>query len=210
MKYVTKLFLASLSTALLLTAPVSAVSSAHLGLNNAYDKGQGNYDVVVKANPYEKLGLYINDKNPVYATANKTDWATFHKVKLADKAKLSFTQVFKAKNGKTPQKPINYVRYASLSGHKFSFVSALPIAKPAAPAKSSDTASTTNTGVNDTNLSNNNTYVNSNGTTVHSPADSTDGTVPAGATARCVDGTYSFSQTHSGTCSHHGGVASWL
>jgi uncharacterized protein DUF3761 len=36
------------------------------------------------------------------------------------------------------------------------------------------------------------------------------GTAPPGATARCVDGTYSFSQHHSGTCSHHGGVASWL
>jgi len=33
---------------------------------------------------------------------------------------------------------------------------------------------------------------------------------PAGATARCRDGTYSFSATHSGTCSHHGGVAAWL
>jgi hypothetical protein len=38
----------------------------------------------------------------------------------------------------------------------------------------------------------------------------TAGTVPPGATARCVDGTYSFSQHHSGTCSHHGGVAAWL
>jgi Protein of unknown function (DUF3761) len=33
---------------------------------------------------------------------------------------------------------------------------------------------------------------------------------PPGATARCNDGTYSYSQTHSGTCSHHGGVAAWL
>jgi hypothetical protein len=33
---------------------------------------------------------------------------------------------------------------------------------------------------------------------------------PPGATAVCNDGTYSFSQTHSGTCSHHGGVARWL
>ena len=33
---------------------------------------------------------------------------------------------------------------------------------------------------------------------------------PPGATARCRDGTYSYSQHHSGTCSHHGGVAQWL
>jgi hypothetical protein len=35
-------------------------------------------------------------------------------------------------------------------------------------------------------------------------------TPPPGATALCKDGTYSFSQTRSGTCSHHGGVAVWL
>ena len=34
-----------------------------------------------------------------------------------------------------------------------------------------------------------------------------DGDAPPGATAICKDGTYSFSQTRSGTCSHHGGVA---
>src|SRR5438477_1449372 len=33
---------------------------------------------------------------------------------------------------------------------------------------------------------------------------------PTGATARCRDGTYSFSKHRSGTCSHHGGVAMWL
>lgn len=35
------------------------------------------------------------------------------------------------------------------------------------------------------------------------------GDAPANATAKCRDGTYSASQTHSGTCSHHGGVAEW-
>lgn len=33
---------------------------------------------------------------------------------------------------------------------------------------------------------------------------------PIGATARCRDGSYSFSQHHQGTCSYHGGVAEWL
>jgi hypothetical protein len=33
---------------------------------------------------------------------------------------------------------------------------------------------------------------------------------PLGATARCRDGTYSFSQHRSGTCAHHDGVAAWL
>jgi len=54
----------------------------------------------------------------------------------------------------------------------------------------------------------NGSYVNSVGNTVCSPYSSP--STPAGATARCVDGTYSFSQSRSGTCSHHGGVAEWL
>lgn len=60
------------------------------------------------------------------------------------------------------------------------------------------------------NLSNHHTYINRDGQTVHSPARSLSGQAPEGATARCRDGTYSFSQHHSGTCSRHGGVASWL
>ena len=58
-------------------------------------------------------------------------------------------------------------------------------------------------------LSNDRHYTNSDGKQVHSPAYSS-GSVPAGATALCGDGTYSFSQHRSGTCSHHGGVAKWL
>jgi hypothetical protein len=54
----------------------------------------------------------------------------------------------------------------------------------------------------------NGTYVNSAGNTVCSPEQSP--TAPAGATAECEDGTYSFSESRSGTCSHHGGVARWL
>lgn len=54
----------------------------------------------------------------------------------------------------------------------------------------------------------NGTYVNTYGNTVCSPYSAP--SVPVGATARCVDGTYSFSQSRSGTCSHHGGVATWL
>jgi len=53
-------------------------------------------------------------------------------------------------------------------------------------------------------LSNDNYYTNSAGNTVHSPAYAP--SIPAGATAQCRDGTYSFSQSRRGTCSHHGGV----
>jgi hypothetical protein len=53
-------------------------------------------------------------------------------------------------------------------------------------------------------------YVNSSGNTVHRPAHTVSGQAPPGASAQCRDGSYSFSQHHSGTCSHHGGVATWL
>lgn len=44
---------------------------------------------------------------------------------------------------------------------------------------------------------------------VHGPAKSLDGGKPEGASAKCRDGTWSFSHTRSGTCSRHGGVARW-
>ena len=53
-------------------------------------------------------------------------------------------------------------------------------------------------------------YKNKAGQEVHSPAKSVEDKVPAGASAKCRDGSYSFSQHRSGTCSHHGGVAIWL
>lgn len=60
----------------------------------------------------------------------------------------------------------------------------------------------------DSGLSNDTYYTNSAGNQVHSPAYSN--SVPVGASAQCRDGTYSFSQSRRGTCSHHGGVALWL
>ncbi|HTV85450.1 MAG TPA: DUF3761 domain-containing protein [Dyella sp.] len=53
-------------------------------------------------------------------------------------------------------------------------------------------------------------YVNRDGAIVHRPAHTVSGAAPAGASAQCRDGSYSFSLHHSGTCSHHGGVARWL
>lgn len=55
---------------------------------------------------------------------------------------------------------------------------------------------------------NNGTYTNSKGQTVKRPESCS--SAPQGATAQCRDGSYSFSQSHRGTCSHHGGVAKWL
>ena len=54
----------------------------------------------------------------------------------------------------------------------------------------------------------NTTYKNIDGNIIPTPKYFN--SVPAGATAKCRDGTYSFSQHRRGTCSHHGGVAQWL
>lgn len=51
-------------------------------------------------------------------------------------------------------------------------------------------------------------YTNSFGQKVQSPTYYSSS--PKGATAVCRDGTYSFSRSRRGTCSHHGGVRKWL
>lgn len=61
---------------------------------------------------------------------------------------------------------------------------------------------------NQPNCTKNGTYENSKGQTVPRPENCS--VAPKGATAECRDGSYSFSQSRRGTCSHHGGVANWL
>ncbi|KAB0641696.1 DUF3761 domain-containing protein [Burkholderia latens] len=63
---------------------------------------------------------------------------------------------------------------------------------------------------NEADLDRHDTYRNRDGDAVHAPARSKSGRVPDGASARCRDGTYSFSRHRRGTCSGHGGVAAWL
>jgi hypothetical protein len=50
-------------------------------------------------------------------------------------------------------------------------------------------------------------YVNVDGERVHRPVRAI--SRPPGASARCRDGSYSFSRHRRGTCSHHSGVAVW-
>jgi hypothetical protein len=51
-------------------------------------------------------------------------------------------------------------------------------------------------------------YKNVDGVCVRRPTKAS--SAPAGATAKCRDGSYSFSRHASGTCSGHGGVAVWI
>lgn len=79
----------------------------------------------------------------------------------------------------------------------------IPVQGNISPVKSVPVPPVTTSG-----LSNDNHYTNAYGNEVHSPAYSE--TIPVGASAQCRDGTYSFSQSRRGTCSHHGGVEKWL
>lgn len=51
-------------------------------------------------------------------------------------------------------------------------------------------------------------YLNTAGNCIASPQSGPQ--APAGASAQCEDGTYSYSQSRRGTCSRHGGVAVWF
>ncbi|PYX31501.1 MAG: hypothetical protein DMG77_06650 [Acidobacteria bacterium] len=83
---------------------------------------------------------------------------------------------------------------------------------PQAPSPTPSPRPTATTGTKPSqakpNCTNNGTYVNSKGQTVQRPENCS--SAPQGATAQCRDGTYSFSKSRRGTCSHHGGVAKWL
>lgn len=118
----------------------------------------------------------------------------------------------------SPSTPTNTNQPASVS----SFTDSNSVASPTVEAVSTQTVSPvtptpavvptqtqTQTNNDGTTLSNDNHYTNVDGNTVHSPASTSNGSIPAGASARCRDGTYSFSQHRSGTCSHHGGVSVW-
>jgi len=89
-----------------------------------------------------------------------------------------------------------------IHGSTIAFESA-PVATSAATPKRSETAQPRAV----TPPTSGRSYINVDGVRVPSPVFSE--TRPAGATARCRDGSYSFSQHRRGTCSWHGGVAIW-
>ena len=69
-------------------------------------------------------------------------------------------------------------------------------------------ATTAHHHVSTTSTQHHNYYTNSSGHRVHTPIHAR--SAPAGATAQCGDGSYSFSEHRHGTCSHHGGVSTWM
>ncbi len=88
------------------------------------------------------------------------------------------------------------------------FAIILPIALPA-PMAVARTSTQPWTQPDESDLNSHRHYRDKDGDEVHSPAKTQSGAVPPDASAKCADGTYSFSRHHSGTCSRHGGVAQW-
>ena len=221
-------------------APTTVSAQAKIPIHVAigYAKGDDHFNIVVRDSAATKLELYVNDTHPTKATANKQNWATFIGVALSGTGKLSFTQVLQGNHG-SYQRPINYTQRYTVANDKVSFsnfavalsaaTAPIPSPTPLAPSTSptpspvpvptpvpvplpSPAPISTPNPVPTPNPApagcTNGTYVNVSGNTVCSPE--TAATAPAGATAQCNDGTYSFSQHHSGTCSGHGGVEGWL
>ena len=83
-----------------------------------------------------------------------------------------------------------------------------PASKTAAAAKSSAPIKASATKKPSSSCDSATHYVNSSGNCVLRPT--APAAAPGGASAKCKDGTLSFSQHRSGTCSGHGGVAQWL
>ena len=79
-----------------------------------------------------------------------------------------------------------------------------------ASAQTAPSAQQSAPATHDDHLIESGSYINSAGHSVHRPAHTESGRPPTGATAQCRDGSFSFSESHRGTCSHHGGVARWL
>jgi hypothetical protein len=89
-------------------------------------------------------------------------------------------------------------------------VAMFTLSQPVLAKGPQDNSTTQQAQPNEADLQTHRHYINKDGQEVHSPSKSKSRTAPQGATAQCRDEKYSFSQHHRGTCSHHGGVATWL
>jgi hypothetical protein len=98
---------------------------------------------------------------------------------------------------------------AGEAGEDSSAASTIPPAPPAKQAAQSRAGEAPIQPTSPAGSSSSDYYTNAYGDRVRRPTFSESGP-PAGASAQCRDGSYSFSQSRRGTCSHHGGVSRWL
>jgi hypothetical protein len=185
-----------------------AAGTATVSVKGAFSDGYGSYSVVVvDSRPGSKLALYVNGGEPQRVIVTPHHRAIFRYVELEGSGELSFAEVRARKHGRHYLAPLRYVRYFEVAEGGVSLAST-EFVEPAAPKPEvPPTPAPIPPPAEPQCL--NGTYTNSEGNTVCKPEETPTGP-PAGATARCRDGTYSFSQHRSGTCSYHGGVAEWL
>ncbi|HEY1834911.1 MAG TPA: DUF3761 domain-containing protein [Solirubrobacteraceae bacterium] len=197
----------------LLSGTASGAGAAKVSNASVNPDGYGSYSLsVADTHRGSKLVLYVNGGEPRRTTVGSHGRAVFRYVELEGTGKLSFAEVRTRQHGGHYLAHLGFVRYFDVTeGHV-----ALSATAPAkaeepvlveAPTVEPPARIPAPAPVEPACL--NGTYVNSEGHTVCRPEESPDGP-PAGATARCKDGTYSFSEHRSGTCSSHGGVAEWL
>jgi hypothetical protein len=186
-----------------------AAGTATVSVRGAYSDGNGSYSVVVAdSRPGSKLALYVDGGEPQKVIVTPHHRAIFRYVELEGAGKLSFAEVRARNHGRHYLAPLRYVRYFEASeGHIALSPTEFGQEAPSKPEPPPTQSPSPPPPLEPQCL--NGTYTNSEGDTVCKPEESPTGP-PAGATARCRDGTYSFSQHRSGTCSYHGGVAEWL
>jgi len=108
-----------------------------------------------------------------------------------------------------PYNVLTHIRRAVLACAVAASLAPAPVAaKPPRAASSPTVAASAAEGA--PHLVEDGRYRNIDGAVVHSPAHTDTGATPAGASAQCRDGRFSFSAHRRGTCAHHGGVARWL
>jgi Protein of unknown function (DUF3761) len=185
-----------------------AAGTANVSVRGAFSDGYGSFSVVVAdSRPGSKLVLYINRGEPQKVIVTPRHRAIFRYVELEGSGELSFAEVRTRNHGRHYLAPLRYVRYFEATEGRVALAST-EFAQPAAPNQEPPPNPAPVPPPTEPQCLNG-TYINSEGNTVCKPEESPTGP-PAGATARCRDGTYSFSQHRSGTCSYHGGVAEWL
>jgi hypothetical protein len=203
--------------AVALSSAAASGAPAKVSLAGVKPDAYGTYSIAVAdTRPGSKLALYVNGGDSQRVIVSAHDRAVFRYVELEGTGKLSFAEVRARQHGGGHYLlHLGFVRYFDVIGEHVTLSATKPVTdaeEPAAlevPKIEPPVTAPAPAPAPERPTCLNGTYVNSEGHTVCRPEESSSGP-PPGATARCRDGTYSFSEHRSGTCSSHGGVAEWL
>jgi Protein of unknown function (DUF3761) len=203
-------FMLAGAVSVLLASQALASRTATVSLLGAHPDGSGSYSVLIAdSRPASKLVLYVDGAEVGRAVVSGHRRAAFRYVELEGVGKLSFAEVRTRSRGGHYLARLGYARYFQAAEGHIGFSTTEPAkVVPPTPAEPPPPAAPPPAPPPTEPVCLNGSYTNSEGNKVCKPQESP--TPPPGATARCNDGTYSFSEHRSGTCSYHGGVAEWL